>query len=57
MIILKEITKKYKHNNEEIIALSMINLEIKPNTTYDVRSAQIFIKDKNIVFLKKNFDN
>ena len=26
---------------------SMINLEIKPNTTYDVRSAQIFIKDKN----------
>ena len=26
---------------------SMINLEIKPNTTYDVRSAQVFIKDKN----------
>ena len=26
---------------------SMINLEVKPNTTYDVRSAQVFIKDKN----------
>ena len=26
---------------------SMLNLEIKPNTTYDVRSAQVFIKDKN----------
>ena len=26
---------------------SMINLEVKPNPTDDVRSAQIFIKDKN----------
>ena len=26
---------------------SMINLEVKPNTTYDNRSAQVFIKDKN----------
>lgn len=39
MIILKEITKKYKHNNEEIIALSMINLEIDKGETIVLKGA------------------